>query len=149
MQKYMRLCGSIINTDVITAAATGYILEMNKSALADYGGGIKITTSYAKSLPSQMNLVGSSTAKITPAEVEVVKKKFLNVVKVKVASGKIIFFNWDQTTLRLTPSSNWLMELLGSLHRRYHSTHHCLSYREDRPTLQITEALKCKGSVLN
>ena len=80
VQKYikqMRLCGDVINTTVVTAAATGFMLERNKSALADYGGSIKITTSYAKSLLSRMNFVkrkGSSAAKITPAEFEVVKK---------------------------------------------------------------------------
>ena len=74
----MRLCGGVINTAVVTAAATGFMLERNKSALVDYGGSIKITTSYAKSLLSRMNFMkrkGSSAAKITPAEFEVVKKK--------------------------------------------------------------------------
>ena len=50
VQKYskqMRLYGGVINTAVVTAAATGCMLERNKSALADYGGSIKITTSYS------------------------------------------------------------------------------------------------------
>ena len=63
---------------------------MNKSALAEYGGSVKITTSYAKSLLSRMHFVkgkGPSAGKITPAEFEVVKKTFLEQVKAKLLVG--------------------------------------------------------------
>jgi len=110
VQKYMkqmRLCGGVINTAVITAAATGFMLEKNKTAFSEYVGCIKITTSYTKSLLSRMNFVkrkGSSTAKITPVEFDVVKKTFLYEAKVKFSSGNIpdsFIFNWDQTGLHI------------------------------------------------
>ena len=145
--KHMRLCGGVINTAVITAAATGFMLEKNKSALAEYGGSIKITTSYAKSLLSRMNFVkrkGSSAAKITPAEFDVVKKTFLEEVKAKVASGNIpdsFIFNWDQTALHLVPSSDWTMEFSGS--RRV-----SIAGTEDKKEITALITISATGAVL-
>ena len=88
----MRLCGSVINTAVITAAASGFMPEKNKCALAEHGGSIKVTSSYAKSLLSRMNFVmreETSAVKITPAEFEMVKKN-LPGRRVKVANGSTI-----------------------------------------------------------
>ena len=83
VQKYvrqMRLCGGVVNTTVIVAAATSLMLEKNKSALSEYGGHIKINSSCAKSLLHRMRFVkrkGTSSVKITPSEFESVKTVFL------------------------------------------------------------------------
>ena len=48
VQKYVkqtRLCGGVINTTVMVAAAKGFMLEKNKSGLAEYGCQIKINFS--------------------------------------------------------------------------------------------------------
>ena len=52
---------------------------------------------------------GSTACKITPAEFEVVQKKFLAQVERKVADGNIpnrFIFNWEQTALQLVPRSD-------------------------------------------
>ena len=113
----MRLCGGVVNTTVIVAAAMGFMLEKKKSALSEYGGHIKKNSSYAKSLLHRMRFVkrkGTSSAKITPSEFESVKTAFLTEVSQKVSAGNIpdsFIFNWDQTALRLVPSSDWTMEM--------------------------------------
>ena len=114
------MCGGIVNTAVVVAAARAFLLEKNKSALVEYGGYINITPAYAKSLLKRMNFVkrkGSSAYKITPAEFEAVQRAFLAQVKTKVTDSNIpcnLVFNWDQTALQLVPSSEWTMELAGS-----------------------------------
>jgi hypothetical protein len=93
VQKYvkqMRLCGGVINTTVIVAATKGFMLENNKSGLAEYGGQININSSYAKYLLHRMSFVkrkGTSSAKITTSEFESVKTAF--EVSQKVSYGNI------------------------------------------------------------
>ena len=94
-----------------------------------------------------MNFVkrkGSSAAKITPAEFETVKKTFLEEIRVKVANGNIpdsFIFNWDQTALRLVPSSDWTMETSGS--RRI-----SIAGTEDKKEITALITVSATGSVL-
>ena len=142
--RQMRLCDGVVNTTVIVAAAMGFMLEKNKSALSEYGGHIKINSSYAKSLLHRMRFVkrkGTSSAKITPSEFESVKTAFLTEVSQKVSAGNIpdsFIFNWDHTALRLVPSSDWTMEMSRSKRvpiagtedkKRDYCTNHSICYR--------------------
>ena len=116
VQRYIRqirLCGGVINTAVVTAVAKAFVFQKSNSSLMEYGGHIQVTS-------KRMNFVkrrGSTAAKITPAEFEIVKESFLGDVRKKVSDGNIpnsFIFNWDQTGLQLFPTSEWTMELSGS-----------------------------------
>ena len=147
VQKYvrqMRLCGGVVNTTVIV---TGFMLEKNKSALSEYGGHIKINSSYAKSLLHRMSFVkrkGTSSAEITPSEFESVKTAFLTEVSQKVSAGNIphsFIFNWDQTALRLFPSSEWTMQMLGTKRVRIAGT-------EDKKEITALITVSARGEVI-
>ena len=107
VQQYIRnLCerGTAVTALVVQAAAEGILLALDSTRLAENGGHVKLTNTWAKSLLSRMNFTkrkGSTKQKVTIKDFEVVK-----------IPSRLIF-NWDQTGLNLVPCPTWTMEEKG------------------------------------
>ena len=74
--KYLRKCGSPINTAIVIATAEGIITSMDGNLLACNGGGISLTKDWAKSLLHRMGMVkrrASTKAKVSVDEFEKLK----------------------------------------------------------------------------
>ena len=76
----LRECGSPLNSAVTQAVAEGVLLAMDRMSLAQYGGRIKLSNTWAKSLLARMNC--TKRKDLTKEKVEVknfekIKEKFL------------------------------------------------------------------------
>ena len=122
MQEYilkLRECGSPVNSAVVQAVAEGVLLAMDRTSLAQYGGHIKLSNTWAKSLLAQMNFTkrkGLTKEKVEVKNFEKIKETFLQDI-VDIATMEEIpsqlIFNWDQTGINLVPYSSWTMEEKG------------------------------------
>ena len=59
---------------------------------------------------------GNSKAKITPSNFEEIRKMFIIEIKSVVAIEEVppqLVINWDQTAMKIVPSSSWTMEKKG------------------------------------
>ena len=88
--------------------------------MAEYGGHIKITRHWAYSLFHRMKFVQrkvtTSQSKYTATNSAGVKRKFLNDVAETVEMEEVcpeLILNWDQTGIRIVPSSSWTMDREG------------------------------------
>ena len=115
----LRECGSPVNSAVVQAVAEGVLLAMDRTSLAQYGGDIKLSNTWAKSLLARMNFTkrkGSTKEKVEVKNFEKIKEKFLQDI-VDIATMEEIpsqlIFNWDQTGINLVPYSSWTMEEKG------------------------------------
>ena len=75
----VRDCGGVISMNITVAAATAIVKKTNRNLLAEYGGPITLTKNWAKSLLYRLHFVkrkGSSAAKITVKNFEMVKEQF-------------------------------------------------------------------------
>ena len=107
VQQYLiklRECGGMVNTAITIAGARGIILKMDKNRLAENGGHINLTKSWAKSLLKRMGFVKrrgtTKVSRVTSAEFEQVKKSFLAAINTQVQLEEIppeLIFNWDKT----------------------------------------------------
>ena len=86
VQQYIRNLherGTAVAALVVQAAAEGILLALDSTRLAENGGHVKLTNTWAKSLLSRMNFTkrkGSTKQKVTIKDFEVVKKQFLQDV---------------------------------------------------------------------
>ena len=115
----LRECGSPVNSAVVQAVAEGVLLAMDRTSLAQYGGHIKLSNTWEKSLLARMNFTkrkGSTKEKVEVKNFEKIKEKFLQDI-VDIATMEEIpsqlIFNWDQTGINLVPYSSWTMEEKG------------------------------------
>ena len=127
--------GTPVNIPVILAAAEGIIKSRDRTLLAEHGGHIRLTKSWAVSLMQRMNFVkrhGSTKAKInfSVKEFTCMKQKYLSQI-VKLALEKKappqLVINWDQTGVNIVPASSWTMEEEGlmALSRELHFLDYC------------------------
>ena len=123
VQKYIlsiREKGGTIDTSIVVSAANGIVKSLERSRLAEYGGPVQLTRSWARSVLRRMNFTkrkGTTKSKISMEEFREVKKRFLKEIIDTVDIEGIppeLIFNWDQTGINLVPSSSWTMELKGS-----------------------------------
>ena len=118
--KAVREGGGVINTAITMAAAAAIVKKQDRNLLAENGGHIRITKTWAKSFLQRIGYVkrrGSSTAKMTITDFEAVRDQFLFDIKTIVEMEEIppgLVFNWDQTGISIVPGSAWTMELKGS-----------------------------------
>ena len=123
LQQYLTTLKSnrgIISAQVAMAAAKGLLLSLNRGALAEYRGHIKITRHWAYSLFHRMKFVQRkvtmSQSKYTATNFAEVKQKFLDDVVETVEMEEVcpeLILNWDQTGIRIVPSSTWTMDREG------------------------------------
>ena len=112
--------GIIENSHTIMATATGVVVNHDANLLFKNSGYIEITKSWAQRLLEWINLVkrkGTTTVKVLPSNFEKLKKQFLSDVCTTVVMEEIpeeLIINWDQTSLKYLPVSNWAFADKGS-----------------------------------
>ena len=118
--KELRKRGSTINSAIVIATAQGIIMNKDANLLSCNGGGINLTTDWAKSLLSRMGFVkrkACSKAKVDVSQFEQLKDEFLLEIKNIVSMDEIptdLVINFDQTALNYVPMSHWTMEKEGT-----------------------------------
>ena len=112
--------GSIVNTSIAIAAATGIIRRNNSNLLMVNGGHIILTKHWAQYLMQRMDFVkrkAISKAKVTVENSAVLKEEFLLDIRGLFEMEEIpqnLILNWDQTAVNYVPVSNWTMAKEGS-----------------------------------
>ena len=119
--KKVRDSGGVINSRIVMSAARGLVLYYNPSLLKEKGGHVELSRNWALSLLERMQYVKrkGSTAKSKQAVADFIELKwgFLKDVATTVTMEDIpmeLVLNWDQTGIKIVPSSNWTMERQGS-----------------------------------
>lgn len=118
--KAVRLHGACINSDVVIGIGKGLMLNTNRTLLAEYGGPIKLTKDWAKSVLKRMGYSkrrANSKFKVPVANFIQLKTQFLLDVKACVTLEDIphdLILNWDQTALKIVPVNSWTMEKKGT-----------------------------------
>ena len=89
--------------------------------LAEFGGPLELNRHWAYSLYKRMKFVRrkatTAKSKYTIADFERVKKTFLDEVISTVSMEEIppeLILNWDQTGIKIVPSSPWTMDRRGA-----------------------------------
>lgn len=118
--KNLRTSGGVVNTTIVVAAAQGIVGAENRALLKENGGHMDINRDYARSLMRRMNLVkrkGAKTARKLPDDFEKIKGDFLDNISKCVKENNIpheLIINFDQTRLKMIPTSEWTLEVKGS-----------------------------------
>ena len=119
--KKIRQQGGVVTASVVVAAARGLMMAHNRSQLADFGGHVALTRTWAYHFLHRMQFVKrkatTSKSKYRPPDFEEMKKAFLEEVSTTVTMEDIpseLIFNWDQTGIHLIPVSPWTMEQSGA-----------------------------------
>ncbi len=116
----IRNSGGIVNNNIVLATARGIVLHENRSLLAEKGGPISLTTTWAESLLERMGFVkrkGTKAARKLPENFDEQKDKFISDVGGIVADHDIppeLVLNFDQTGVKIVPVSNWTLAAQGS-----------------------------------
>ena len=102
-------------------AVRGVLLSYDKTRLEEFGGSVRLGKSWAHSLLQRMNFVQrkatTAKSKQSNADFAMLKKSFLEDVFTTVTMEDVppeLILNWDQTGIKLVPSSNWTMAPKGS-----------------------------------
>lgn len=124
VQLYLRKTregGGAVSTRSVVAAARAIVLTMNRSLLKEFGGPIVLNRSWGRSLLKRMDFVQrratTSKSKFSVENFAEVKKAFLDEVVAIVTMEEVpaeLILNWDQTGIRLVPSSSWTMDKRGT-----------------------------------
>ena len=119
--KRVRDGGGVVSATIAIAAAKGILLSTDKMKLLEYGGHIQLNTTWAYSLLERMNFVKrkatEAKSKHTVENFAELKQCFLDDVVATVSMEEIppeLILNWDQTGIKLVPSSGWTMDQLCS-----------------------------------
>ena len=119
--KKVREAGGAVSSRTVIAAARGIAMSCNRNVLAEFGGSIVLNRYWGHSLLNRMNFVQrkATTAKSKESEATflVAKQQFLDEVVTTVYMEDIppeLILNWDQSGIRIVPSSTWTMEQRGA-----------------------------------
>lgn len=118
--KKVRESGGAVSARIVMAAAHGIVLFSDKSMLVEFGGHVEFSRHWAHSLLKRMNFVQrkatTAKSKQTVENFREVKKSFLDDLVATVEMEEIpaeLILNWDQTGIKMVPSSSWTMERKG------------------------------------
>jgi hypothetical protein len=124
VQKYVTVLrdnGAVIKSQIVIAAAKGILIGNDKTLLAENGGSIGISKTWAKSLLKRMNFVkrrGSTACKNVKIEnFDQLKDEFIERIDKTVNDFEIpssLIINWDHAGLNIVHVSNWTMAYEGS-----------------------------------
>ena len=116
----MRSHQAVINCNVILGTARALLLKNNRTLLSDFGGPITLEKDWARSVLQRMGfskLRATSTSKVTPTDLEELKKNYIidiySIVKMEDIHDSLII-NWDQTGMKIVPTASWTMEKKGT-----------------------------------
>ena len=119
--KKVREREGVVSARIAVAAARGILLTCNRSILAEYGGHVELNVDWTYSLLHRMNFVQrkvtTAKSKHAVAEFRELKEQFLAEVVATVEMEEIppeLILNWDQTGIKIVPSSTWTMEQRGT-----------------------------------
>ena len=118
--KAMRKAGTTINSAIVIGVGRGLLLKSKRELLDEYGGPIILTKEWAKSVLRRMGFTkrrANSKSKVTVEDFIQLKIQFLLDIKACIEFEDIPYdmvVNWDQTGLKIVPSSNWTMEQMGT-----------------------------------
>ena len=105
-----------ISSTVVAGLGRGLLLKYNKTLLSEYGGPLELKKSWAHSVLQQMgftNRRATSKSKLTVDNFGEVKEQYLidicSVMKMENIPEPL-FINWDQTAMKIVPSTSWTME---------------------------------------
>ena len=124
LQLYVRKVregGEVITARILIAAARGIIAACNHSSLVEFGGHVQLSRHWAYSLLHRMKFVNrkvtTAKSKYSTTDFIRLKEEFLRAVVETVEMEEIppeLILNWDQTAVKIIPSSTWTMEQRGS-----------------------------------
>ena len=108
---------------MITGGAKGVVMSVDRTMLAENGGHIQLTKTWAQSLMIRIKLVkrkaSTKKSKMIDEDFEQCKSTFLRQVgsfaKVHAIPADLVI-NWDQTGINVVFSSNYTMEERGASH---------------------------------
>ena len=109
----MRAVGSVVNTNICMAVAEGIVASRDQGLLAQHGGHIQITNTWARSLLTRMGYVKrkcSNAGKVAVPRFLELQGDFLADIQAEVVMNEIpteLVLNWDQTALHLVPTGQW------------------------------------------
>ena len=113
--------GGSVSSQVVIAAAHGILTSLDETKLQEFGGHVDLTMHLVHSFLTQMNYVQrkGTTAKSRFSKENFAKRKreLLEGLRATVGMEKILpelILNWDQTGIKLVPSTDWTMEEQGA-----------------------------------
>ncbi len=116
----MRSHQAVINCHVVLGTARALLLKNNRAMLSDFGGPIYLQKEWARSVLQRMGFSkrrATSTSKVKPTDLEKLKQNYLiniySIVKMEDIHDSLII-NWDQTSMKIVPTSSWTMEKKGT-----------------------------------
>ena len=117
----LRENGASVSARIVIAAARGIVMTYDRSILEEFGGHVCLNKHWAHSILSRMNFVKrratTAKSKESVTNFDELKRSFLDEVRTTVSMENIppeLIMNWDQTGIKLVPSSNWTMEKIGT-----------------------------------
>ena len=118
----MREAGGPVTTVIVMSTGRAIVNQHDPQLLAENGGPLQLTTTWAKSLLHRMSYVkrkGCSVKKLQVHDFEHIKQQFLIDIRAVVTLEEIpkdLILNWDHTGLKIVPTSSWTMEEKGRKH---------------------------------
>ena len=115
-----RARGTAINSSIPSGVGRGIVMKSNKSLLHEYGGPIQLSKEWAKLVLRMMGYTkrrANFKSKVLVDDFTRLKMQFLLDVKACVEFKDIpheLILNWDQTGLKIVPSTSWTMEKKGT-----------------------------------
>ena len=117
----VREAGGAVSARIAMATARGVLLTYDKTRQEEFGGSTHLSKSWAHSLLKRMKFVQrkatTAKSKNSDADFAMLKKSFLEDVFTTMMMEEVppeLILNWDQTGIKLVPSSSWTMALRGS-----------------------------------
>ena len=109
----LRRRGTPIGTSVIIGIGRGLLLKHSRSSMNEFGGDITLGKECILRRMGFSKRRANSKFKMLVSDFETVKDDFCNDVKCVVKMEDIPVINWDQTAMKIVPSSSWTMEKRG------------------------------------
>lgn len=116
----LRSAGGTVNRSIVIAAAKGILGCKNPTLLPENGGHVHLDRGWAQSLMKRMNFVkrkATKAARKIPPDFDALKTNFLKRISDTVKDNNIpddLILNWDQTGVKMIPTSEWTMATAGS-----------------------------------
>ena len=116
----MRSRGAPVGTSVVIGVGRGIMLKHSKPMLSEFGGAVSLSKEWAKSVLRRMGFTkrrANSKSKLLLENFMAIKEQFLRDIKSVVTMEDIpsaLILNWDQTAMKIVPSSAWTMEKKGT-----------------------------------
>ena len=116
----MRERGTSIGSGTVIGMGRGILLKHEKSSLHKFGGPITLNKDWAGGVLCRMQFTkrrANYKSKVLPSNFDDIKEQFLLDIRRVVVMEDILkqlLINWDQTAMKIVPSSSWTMEKRGT-----------------------------------